>query len=123
MRALLKAVPVAIIIEEGKRRFVRGKNALEPDRAERPDAPSLSKIKGIRIGSEVPIGAKIQDHFFQNESSKSGTTDLKPRAAARKKKKDIPVGLQVVEDIHQAFSERKRLVNMLEEFADFRAQK
>jgi len=123
MRALLKAVPVAIIIEEGKQRAVRLSEDL---RIEAGDAmgtvPAPVPLEENRIERIPLLAAKIQDHVFQDTGAKSATTRHKPGTPSKRKKPDIVVGLKVVADISHASTERHRLVTMLEEFAEHRAQ-
>jgi PAS domain S-box-containing protein len=119
MRALLNAVPVAIIIDEGKERAIRIHESRPEEAAERfADTRPLREGRPTEI---YPIAAKIQDHIFQ-DFAPSDEIRSRSEAPGKKKKTKVSVGLQIVDDVDRARKERKRLVTMLEEFAGQRAQ-
>ena len=116
MLSLLKTVPVAIIIEQGKTR------ALHLDDAPVTQPASVPLAEDVTIEDVLPLMERIQDHLFQEVSRKAGVRTAMPQAQLREKRKGIAFGLQVVHDLDQAAAERRQLVTMLEEFAQHRRQ-
>ena len=115
IRALLRAVPVAIIIEEGKSRTVQ----MFDD--------TFAEVKGVHAHLDVNLqegkfqnivrpAVKILDHLFRAKE----TAPLPTTGARLKKKQSVTLGLQVVNNVHLAANERQRLVTMLKEFAEQR---
>jgi PAS domain S-box-containing protein len=118
MRALLKAVPVAIIIDEGKKRIIPGAEVFPVESQEEVHMLSArGHLPEVRASDHPLSPVKIQNHIFQVPARPS-----KPDSG-RKKKKTIAVGLKIVDDVDHAHGELKRLVTMLEEFAQQRAER
>ncbi len=121
--ALLKAVPVAIIIEEGKQRAVHLGEAVHARSAQHLlHIPASAEMAATSLQSMLPPAAKILDHVFQEGALKSASTSTPVPAGRKRKTADVDIGLEIVSDIRSASEERQRLVSMLEEFADHRTE-
>jgi len=119
MRALLRAVPVAIIIEEGRRRSIMMDDELvmnETETVPNPTDTAFAIPEEIDIASLLPIATSAKlTHIARVLEDR--------RASPRKKKESkLKAGLKVVESVETASIERKRLVSMLEEFGTYRLE-
>ncbi|AFL87119.1 PAS domain S-box [Terriglobus roseus DSM 18391] len=114
MLNLLEAVPVAIIVEEGKAR------ALHLSRFALAQAllPQAQK-ENVYLNDIAPIVARIQDHLFKDVRRTASITSI-PKASRRKQKQQVAQGTPASHNLDEAAEERQRLVTMLEEFAQQR---
>jgi PAS domain S-box-containing protein len=117
MRALLKSVPVAVVIGEGGRRLVHQNDSAPPEQVGFLDwVPTAFGMEAV-----APVQAERLPSGVQELAPKKLPTSLAfvgpsiGRLARRRR--GFPKGLRFVDDLDFAQSERQRLSAMLEEFA------